>query len=405
MAKPPIRIKRSAVSGSVPTTAQLALGELAINTADGKVFLKKDDGTASIVEIGSGGAYTSPVALALYEKTDSGSADAFDGVETRFQLRDTSGNYVTISNALYVAISVNGVVQKPNTGTPSSPFEGFYITANSSQGYDIVFDTAPATSADFFGVLAGTFTATQGTSGVKILDDISSGFNTVDTAFTLQYNGSTYTPDFPDAIIVSLGGVVQVPTDAYSISGSTITFTAAPPTGTSFHALSFEIGVAATINVINSVSSTSTTDAGSANAVKTAYDLANAALPGSGGTLTGDVTLNAQSDLRFADSDSSNWVAFQAPATIASNVTWTLPDADATVSGYALVSNGSGTLSWAAAGGGATGGGTDKVFHENDQTVTTNYTLTGKNAVTAGPITINSSVVVTIDTGANWVIV
>lgn len=65
----------------------------------------------------------------------------------------------------------------------------------------------------------------------------------------------------------------------------------------------------------------------------------------SGGTLTGDVTLNAQSDLRFADSDSSNWVALQAPATVASNVTWTLPNADGT-SGQVLQTNGTGTLSW-----------------------------------------------------------
>lgn len=63
-----------------------------------------------------------------------------------------------------------------------------------------------------------------------------------------------------------------------------------------------------------------------------------------------DAQLNAQNDLRFADSDSSNWVAFQGPATISSNVTWTLPDADAAVSGYALVSDANGILSWAAAG-------------------------------------------------------
>ena len=68
-----------------------------------------------------------------------------------------------------------------------------------------------------------------------------------------------------------------------------------------------------------------------------------------------DVTLNAQSDLRFADSDSSNWVAFQSPATVSSNVTWTLPAADGTAN-QALVTNGSGTLSWAAAGGGITSG-------------------------------------------------
>ena len=67
-----------------------------------------------------------------------------------------------------------------------------------------------------------------------------------------------------------------------------------------------------------------------------------------------NVTLNAQSDLRFADSDSSNWVAFQAPATVSSNVTWTLPAADGT-SNQALVTNGSGTLSFATAGSSLTG--------------------------------------------------
>jgi hypothetical protein len=60
---------------------------------------------------------------------------------------------------------------------------------------------------------------------------------------------------------------------------------------------------------------------------------------------SGNVEIKAQGDLRFADSDSSNWVAFQAPATVASNVTWTLPAADGT-SAQVLSTNGSGTLSW-----------------------------------------------------------
>jgi fibronectin-binding autotransporter adhesin len=64
-------------------------------------------------------------------------------------------------------------------------------------------------------------------------------------------------------------------------------------------------------------------------------------------TLESDTTLNAQKDIRFADADSSNWVAFQAPATVASNTTWTLPDAD---SEGCLQSNGSGTLSIATCG-------------------------------------------------------
>lgn len=56
--------------------------------------------------------------------------------------------------------------------------------------------------------------------------------------------------------------------------------------------------------------------------------------------------------------------------------------------------------------GGATGAGGDDVFYENGQTVTTSYTITtGKNAVTAGPVTINTGVVVTVPTGSRWTIV
>ena len=72
-------------------------------------------------------------------------------------------------------------------------------------------------------------------------------------------------------------------------------------------------------------------------------------MPLAGGSFTGDVTLTAQKDLRFADADSSNWVALQAPTTVASNITWTLPAADSSGS-QALVSNGSGTLSWSTTG-------------------------------------------------------
>ena len=48
-----IKLKRSALQGTPPTTSSLELGEVAINTYDGKMYIKKDDGTESIVEVGS----------------------------------------------------------------------------------------------------------------------------------------------------------------------------------------------------------------------------------------------------------------------------------------------------------------------------------------------------------------
>ena len=62
---------------------------------------------------------------------------------------------------------------------------------------------------------------------------------------------------------------------------------------------------------------------------------------------------------------------------------------------------------WGAIGGsGGAGGGSDQIFYENGQTVTTDYELTAStNAMSAGPISINSSVTVTVPSGQVWTIV
>ena len=98
-----------------------------------------------------------------------------------------------------------------------------------------------------------------------------------------------------------------------------------------------------------------------------------------------NITLNARADLRFADADSSNWVGFQAPATVSSNVTWTLPSADGS-SGQALVTDASGTLSWAAAGAVTTA----------DESTNTNFTIKF-DAATSGSV-----VAVKHDTGLTY---
>lgn len=60
---------------------------------------------------------------------------------------------------------------------------------------------------------------------------------------------------------------------------------------------------------------------------------------------------------------------------------------------------------WGAVGGGATGGGTNEVFIENDQNVTANYTIPStKNAMTTGPITVDAGVTVTVSGGSRWVV-
>lgn len=106
-----IRLRRSAVQNAVPTTAQLALGELAINTFDGKLYLKKNDGTESVVEIGGGGSASTtvsdtppsnPVANQLWWNSSIGSLNIYYNDGNSSQWVDTLAGYaVGSSGPLY----------------------------------------------------------------------------------------------------------------------------------------------------------------------------------------------------------------------------------------------------------------------------------------------------------------
>ena len=67
-----------------------------------------------------------------------------------------------------------------------------------------------------------------------LIDDIASTFNGSNTAFTLQVGGVNITPNVQN-LLIAIDGVVQQAPDAYSVSGSTITFTEAPASGADFY--------------------------------------------------------------------------------------------------------------------------------------------------------------------------
>jgi hypothetical protein len=98
--------------------------------------------------------------------------------------------------------------------------------------------------------------------------------------------------------------------------------------------------------------------------------------------ITKDTQLNAQSDLRFADADSSNFVAIQAPATVPTNYTLTLPSAVAGSNGFALVSDTSGVLSWSAAGAALTDNNSDSGTNYLVFTTSTSGNLTAARVAT-----------------------
>jgi hypothetical protein len=91
------------------------------------------------------------------------------------------------------------------------------------------------------------------------------------------------------------------------------------------------------------------------------------------------LTVASTKAVRF--NGTSNYVGFVAPASIASSVTWTLPSTDASTNGFALVSNGSGTLSWAAAGAAITSDtSTTTLYPAMSTSNTGNFTAAKVNA-------------------------
>ena len=128
---------------------------------------------------------------------------------------------------------------------------------------------------------------------------------------------------------------------------------------------------------------------------KTTTQLARFKMPGAPGGAEGSVELQYITNPYFGNKSSTTKLA-----TTSTGVTVT-----GTVVAGAFSGNGSGLT-----GVGATGASTDQIFWENGQTVTTSYTIgtsfgAACNAMTAGPITINDSVVVTVDDGDTWTIV
>ena len=96
-----------------------------------------------------------------------------------------------------------------------------------------------------------------------------------------------------------------------------------------------------------------------------------------------DIELGAQRELRFEDADSSAYVGFKSPATVTTNLVWTLPATDGTT-GQVLSTNGSAVLSWATASGGGSGGTkTYTVFtpNQNQPPATDFATLDTRNSI------------------------
>lgn len=107
-----------------------------------------------------------------------------------------------------------------------------------------------ATAAYFYGDGSNLTNLTIGggtTGDIKILDDISSSFDGITTSFSLTSSSAAISPSNTQSLLINVGGVVQDPSDDYSISGSNIIFSTAPESGLTFSGIYFNFGIYGTI--------------------------------------------------------------------------------------------------------------------------------------------------------------
>jgi hypothetical protein len=144
-------------------------------------------------------------------------------------------------------------------------------------------------------------------------------------------------------------------------------------------------------NVVNAITYFASLDIGGALNVGGALDVTGAADVGGALTVAGEGDFTSTGALKLPVGTTA-----QRPTAAAGKVR--LNTTTGKFEGY------DGTA-WGQLGGGATGGGADEVFIENGQTVTTSYAIpSGKNAMSTGPILIDSGAVVTIPDGSRWVV-
>ncbi len=399
--------------------------------SDGSYFIIKED-QSTIKLASSASNATSGTAIDLTSGAAGSSHTlniAQDGVNTKFKATHSSGTKAKISRPAQISLSINGVIQQPTAD--------YTIESDST----IVFSQAPEATdkifASFIGEVAASFDITDNT-----VDEFTANGST--TTFTLSKTVAS-----SNDLLVTLDGVTQYPTTqsntrAYSVLENVLTFTSAPAAGVIIQARHIGFAGASSSAVTGFYGRTGNVTLKNTDNV----DVNNLTAAGTV-TVTGD--LNVTGDLTYDETVSRN-LNVTGVATVASGIVSTgdfkigtattlsqdnifttgIITASGGVDAIGIMSAGvsqatgiitalnfigagntvlynqaTSTVDISISGGsGAVGTGTDKVFYENDQTVTQSYTISaGKNAMAAGPLAVASGQTITIPSGSELTIV
>ena len=400
--------------------------------SDGSYFIiKEDQSTIKLASSASNATAGTAIDLTSGAAGSSHTLNlAFDGVNTKFKATFNNGTKAKISRAAQLSLSINGVLQQPQDTT--SPTVGYGIESDST----IVFSTAPESSDRIFGSFIGEVAASFDIAD-NTVDEFTANGST--TTFTLSKTVSS-----SNDLLVTLDGVTQYPntqsaTRAYSVIENVLTFTSAPAAGVIIQARHIGFGGASSQSVTgfygrtgnvqlkntDNVDVNNLTVAGDLNVsgdltydetVSRNLNVTGVATVASGIVSTGDFKIGTATTLSQDNIFTTGIITASGGVDAIGIMSAGISQATGIITALNFIGTGNTVLynqatstvdiSIAGGGGGAVGAGTDKVFYENDQTVTQSYTISaGKNAMVAGPIAVASGKTITIPSGSELTIV
>jgi len=234
---------------------------------------------------------------------------------------------------------------------------------------------------------------TQGINKTVILDALNA---TATATYALEKNSVAYTPISAQSLIVSLNGVTQAPYAAYTVNTTNLIFASDLTTDDVIdYVIGLEGPISTAVTVDDDAVTTSTIvdDAVTSDKLANNIDIAGTLdatgliTADAGVSVTGNIDILAEGDLRLQDASGGQYAALQAPTTISSSYTLTLPTDDGDAD-QVLSTNGSGVLDWVTSGGLYS---TWEVVTDDDHEVTASGEQVIMNSAAARDLTLPSS--------------